>query len=311
MFKVRQAFFNVDGMQESTGWDFSKIPVDDEQTLEDSDTEAEEVTQEDAETVEDNTDETDSETQEETQEPAFSDETEIELGDDRQPVKLAELKQGYLRQSDYTKKTQALSEERKTFESERAQWEPVKGMHDFLTSNPWLNQQIEQFVKEFTSTGSISLEDALADAQYGQYINSLLAQTNQLTKELESYKGKVGELEFTGTMRDLKGELKAEYGDLATDEYLQTIEQRAKDEKLPLNVLKEIAETQLSKKKLEQTQAEVKKTRKQTEAETIKTLQEQRKSASPAPGRQGQRPNNEEVDTSKDWGSFLRAAATK
>lgn len=317
MFEVRQPFFNVDASD--SGWDFSAIPLsetaNDEETDEVSEVETLKAEgNEEAETAEEKSDEAASEEETATdaeEKPAFNDETEVDLGNGTQPVKFAELKQGYLRQSDYTKKTQLLADERKTFETERAEWEPVKGLNDFLGSNPWLAGEINRFVQEFTTTGAISIEDALADAQYGQYINSLLAQTNQLTKELESYKGKVGELEFSGTMRDLKGELKTEYGDLATDDYLSTIEKRAKDEKLPLNVLKEIAEAQLSKKKLEQVQAEGKKASKKAEADTIKSLQEQRKTTPPGPGSKGQRPADEAPDTNQDWGGFLKSIIKK
>lgn len=315
MFKVRQPFYNVDGAQTS-GWGGffapppESEPADDEQPEMDSEAEADET--EETETVEATADETaDEEGVTDTQEPAFNDETEVDLGEGRQAVKLAELKQGYLRQSDYTKKTQALADERKTFEAERAEWEPVKGLNDFLTANPWLAQQINQFVSDFSQTGTISLEEALADATYGQYINSLMAQNTQLQKQLDSVNAKFGELEFTGTMRDLKSGLKAEYGELATDEYLNTIEQRAKDEKLPLNVLKEIAEAHLSKKQLEKAQKEAKTASKKAEADTIRTLQEQRKSTPPGPRSQGQRPSQETPDTNKDWGSFLRSIPTK
>ena len=103
--------------------------------------------------------------------PAFNDETEVELGEGRQPVKLAELKLGYLRQSDYTKKTQALADERTTFESERTALEPVKKFDDFIKSNPYLFQEINKAIQTFNSTGVLPLEEVLADAQFGQYIN--------------------------------------------------------------------------------------------------------------------------------------------
>jgi len=47
--------------------------------------------------------------------------TEVELAGFDRPVKIAEMRDGYLRQSDYTRKTQALAAERKAFEEEHGQ----------------------------------------------------------------------------------------------------------------------------------------------------------------------------------------------
>jgi len=47
--------------------------------------------------------------------------TEVELAGFERPVKLSEMRDGYLRQADYTRKTQALSAERKTFEQDHEQ----------------------------------------------------------------------------------------------------------------------------------------------------------------------------------------------
>jgi len=294
MLNVRRPLFQV----EDTGdWGalaqslFSSDEVQPEVDTEDASLDAEET-----ETVEDEAqaDETEGdESSDDSEQPAFSDETEIELGEGRQPVKLAELKAGYLRQSDYTKKTQMLSEERKTFEAEREQWAPVKSMSDFLQANPYLSEQIQYFIREFTNTGNIPLEEALQDAQYGQYINTLLSENHKLSARLQEVEGKYGELEFTGTMKDLKSELKAEYGDLATEEYLNTLQERAKAEKLPLNVLKEIADAHLTKKKLEQTTQQSKK----VAAKTIQHLQETKSSLPPQPSSKGPVPKVS-VDTS-------------
>lgn len=53
------------------------------------------------------------------EEPAITDDTEIVIGDG-EAVTLRELRDGYLRQSDYTRKTQALSQEREAFAKEQA-----------------------------------------------------------------------------------------------------------------------------------------------------------------------------------------------
>lgn len=307
MFRVKQPFFNVD----EGGGDWfdddpidDETPVDDEQPNEDSETNAEEDGQtsesaadeaeESAADDADNADEDESEKGENDQ--TMDDDTDIDMGEGRQPVKLSELKQGYLRQSDYTKKTQALAEERKAFEAERESMTPIKQMSDFLTANPYLREQIQQFITEFTHTGHIPLEEALQDAAYGRYINTLMAQNQQLQRELQEVRGKYGELEFSGTMKELKSQLKAEYGELATDEYLQSLEDRAKKEQLPLNVLQEIADSHLAKQKLAEEQQRSKKAAKEAETKTYQKLREKADHLPPGPRKKGQVPNNDVRD---------------
>lgn len=321
MYQVKQPFYRADESDIGGDWGevFSRAAMDsgdDVQPEEDTEPEAEEE-QEDAseDVVEPDTDEESEEEQPEEEPesdtPTITDDTEIDLGEGKQAVKLSELKAGYLRQSDYTKKTQALADERKAFESEKTEYEPLKGMNDFLNSNPWLAQQINTFIQEFSQTGSISLEDALQDATYGQHLNYLMAENKRLSKENESLTGKVGDMEFTGTFRDLTTELKAEYGDLVTDEYITSLQQRAKDEKLSTTSLRDIAEAQLAKKQLEQLRQESKQKVKQTQAKTVQELQEQRKRTPAAPKSQGQRPSKDDTPTDGSWFEALRAAAKR
>ncbi|MCI3922436.1 hypothetical protein MO973_19575 [Paenibacillus sp. TRM 82003] len=305
MFKLRQPLFQVEDRQ---GWnDFFQAEeappepiVDEDQPLEESETPHDEVDEQD----EQETAEEEQPKEEAEAEQPFNDDTEVDLGEGRQPVKLSELKSGYLRQSDYTKKTQALAEERKAFEAERAEVEPVRGLKNFLDTNPWIEQQFHRFVQEFHQTGAIDFESALQDAVYGQYINTLLAKTNQLEKELESYKGKYSELEFTGSLRDLKSDLKAEYGDLVTDEYMQSLQERAKAENLPNGVLKDIAEAHLAKQKLQEATKQSKTATKDAEAKAFQKLAEKRTSLPSQPRKTGQVPSNRKsVDPHKpmDW----------
>lgn len=294
MFEVKQPFYNVD--VDGGGWDFSPAAetADDVQPEMDTDAEAleEEVIAGEHE-VEPGTDDGDEETEEQDDQegqPAFNDDTEVDLGNGTQPVKLGELKQGFMRQSDYTKKTQALSDERKSFESERAEWEPAKGLNDFLSSNPWLATKINQFVQEFTQTGQISLEDALEDGQYGQYINSLMAERNTLSKKVQELEGKTGELEFTGNMRDLKATLREEYSDLFSEDYFTTLQERGKTEKLPTSVLKEVADAHFTKLKLQQVDKQSKKATREAQAKTVQSLHEKRTSLPANPKKTGQVP---------------------
>jgi hypothetical protein len=323
MFKRFTPFFNVDGAP-ATGTttdlsgDWGSIarsvmeqPADDGQP--DADPEAEALEAEpNAEGQDVVEPDPDAETQEEPADTdlTFNDDTEVDLGEGRQPVKLAELKQGYLRQSDYTKKTQELATQRKEFETERQEWEPVKQLNDFLTNNPWLSEQITGFVKEFQQTGAISIEEALNDAVHGQYINHLLAENKKLTKELDGLRGEHEGLKLSSEMTKLQNELKAEYGDLVTDEYMNTLQERGKAEKLSVATLKEIAEGNLTKQKLQQTQTDKKKLTKETEAKTIQKLQEQRSATPPQPRQTGQRPADEAPDIgSMGWLELAKHAA--
>lgn len=292
MFAMKQPFYQVDDLDGS--WteaiQANAESVDDDQPEMESETKTEEEVEQVTEETAEVTEETATKEEEATEQSTLDDETEIDLGEGRQAVKLAELKSGYLRQSDYTKKTQELATQRKDFESELSEVEPLRGMKHFLDSNPWLQSQINTFIQEFSQTGSISLDEAIQDAQYGQYINSLMAHNNQLRQELDSISGKYGELEFGTSMDKVVSELKREYGDLLTEEYETSIRGRAKEQSLSSDVVKEIADGHLSKQKLLLNQNNTKKTKKDTEVKTIQSLQEQR-SKLPTPRSTGQRPS--------------------
>lgn len=297
MFKLHP-FFQLDGAD--GGWDGvfdSPAPAEDEQPAVDSEATEEEQPEPAVEEVQEDQSEGsaepeeagESEGEEKPEENGLSDDTQIDMGDG-QLMTLGELKKGYLRQSDYTRKTQALAEERKAFEAERNALAPVKKLSDFLAANPYVREQVQRFIREFSQTGRIPIEEALQDAVYGQYINALMAQNEQLRRELETVRAQLGEVQFTGTMRELKAQLKAEYGDLATDEYLASLEERAKTENIPLNVLKEIADAHLAKEKLAREQKARAKAAKQAEAKTYQKLREKADSLPSQPQRTGQVP---------------------
>lgn len=313
MFTVKQPFFKSDG--DDGGWgdvftQKTETPANDEQPETDSDVEGLEDGEKDTKSPEDETDkdddaddgDADNDDPENPDDKTLNDDTEIDLGEGRQPVKLAELKQGYLRQSDYTKKTQALAEERQTFEAERTQMTPIKQMSDFLGANPYLREQIQEFIKEFTTTGTIPLKEALQDAAYGQYINTLMAQNEQLTRELQDARGKYGELEFGTGMDKVIAELRAEYKELITPEYEQQLRDQAKTENLKPDMLKRLAKGDLAEKKLKQNTKKAK----DIEADTIQNIQEKRNSLPPQPKSKGQKPNTTKSVEDMSWGELLR-----
>lgn len=246
--------------------------------------------------------EKDDEQDDEEEKPAFDDDTEIELGEDKKPVKLSELKNGYLRQSDYTKKTQALSEERKVFEAEKAEMEPVKGWLDYINQNPYLFQQINQAIDQWNQSGVLPIEEVLADSQAGKYINHLMAENSRLQKELDQAQGDYQTTKFDADMNTLLSELKAEYGDLVTSEYEESLRKQARDEGLSKEVLKRIAKGDLAEQKLEQSQKESKK----AEAKTKQKLRETK--LPPQPKNKGQQPAPKEIDTDGDWLSIFKQA---
>lgn len=317
MFRINTPRFNLDGSSEGGDWGsiaqsaLSEESVDEGQSVADPDTEeleTAEITDTDDVVEPDG----EPEQEEEASTSPFDDEAEVELGEGRQPVKFAELKQGYLRQSDYTKKTQALATERQTFETERASWEPAKQTDEFLRTNPWLAQQINSFIQEFKNTGSIPIEEAMQDMQYGQYINTLVADVTRLTLENQSLRGDYEGIKLTSEMTGLQNDLKAEYGELVTPEYIQSLQERGKAEKLSTATLKDIAEGYLTKQQMQQNKQDVKKVTKETQAKTIQSLQEKRSSLPPQPKQNGQRPGDNAPDTSTmDWMQMAKMAAGK
>jgi hypothetical protein len=260
-------------------------------------TEGEETTEHE---VEPDGEETAEETTEET--PAFDDDTEIELGEDRQPVKLSELKSGYLRQSDYTKKTQALAEERKTFESEKAEMEPIKGWLDYINENPYLFNQVNEAIKAWNNIGEIAPLDEVLNTEAGPYINRLMARVSELEGELNRVSGEYQTTKFDSDMKALVNDLKADYGDLITPEYEQSLITQAREQGLSTDVLKRIAKGDLAEQKLQQ----VSKDSKKVEAKTKQKIRETK--LPPQPKKVAQQPAKEELDTSGDWLSIFKQA---
>jgi hypothetical protein len=115
--------------------------------------ESEEVEYSAEDSSEDYTDENAEETEyqeEETQEPQRF---KVKVDNEEIEVTLEELQQGYSRTKDYTKKTQALAETRKTVEAERARIEEAKQMRDTYAQRL---QVIEQMLNQNPDNENLS-----------------------------------------------------------------------------------------------------------------------------------------------------------
>jgi len=231
------------------------------------------------------------------------------MGEGRAPIKLSELKDGYMRTSDYTKKTTALKSEREAFEQEKKTYEPAKQWLDHMQANPWLWQQINTAIERFNETGAIPIDEVLQDAEYGKYVNHLLADNTRLQKELDSIKGEYEGVKLTSEMSNLRTELQAEYGDLVTDDYMQQLQDRAKNEKLSTATIREIADGHLAKEKLKASNTDVKKAKRQAEAKTVQKIAETRKRAPEAPTAKATAPSSKEPNRRGSWGDFFRSLA--
>lgn len=190
---------------------------------------------------------------------------DIDMGEGRQAVKMSELKSGYLRQSDYTKKTQELATQRKEVEAQAEKLKPVGDRLEHMNNNPWLWGQINKAIEQFNQTEVFDIDEALADAHYGKYLNHLMAENKRLSGELERVNGEYEGVKLTGDMSKLRNELTAEYGDLVTDDYMQQLQDRAKEEKLSTSTLKEIADGHLAKQAMQASKTDVKKATKQAD----------------------------------------------
>lgn len=230
---------------------------------------------------------------------------EIELGGERKPVKLSELKDGYMRMSDYTKKTTEIATLRKEVEAQTEALKPIQQWHDHINQNPWLWQQLNAAIEEFGRTEVLPLEEVLQDAQYGKYINHLVHENNKLKADNQKLSGDFEGIKLTSDMGKLQSELATEYGDLVTPEYMQSLQERAKTEKLSTSTLKEIAEGYLAKEKLKSTGTSTKKTVKEAEAKAIQKLAETRKQSPPTPKAKGQTPKDE-VSVDGSWSDFFK-----
>lgn len=278
---------SVDDQPEVESEEVVETEVTDEVVEPDSDETTEEETEE--------TTEEESEEDTEEEKPLFDDDTDIDLGEGRQPVKLSELKNGYLRQSDYTKKTQTLAEEKKAFESEQEAIKPYQEFKQFIDQNPYPMQVFNKLIEQWQHGGEpVSIEEAL-DSEAGPYLNHLLSENKRLQSELEQTKGQYESTQFETNMSTLLTDLKAEYGDLVTSEYESTLRTQAKEEGLSVDVLKRIAKGDLAEQKLKQEKESAKK----AEAKTKQKMRETK--LPPQPKNKGNSPAPKEIDLDGSW----------
>lgn len=321
MFKIRQPLFNADGHPATEvyqgGWngffDKSDDAASDEQPETDSDADyvEDEDTQDAPDSPESDDNDGDEETSDELDEAADEPEEdpEITLGEGKKPVKLSELKQGYLRQADYTKKTQELATQRTELDGQRESLKVAQGFKDHMEANPWLWGQVNSALQEFEKTGVLPIEEVLQDAQYGKYVNHLLAENNQLKTQLDSINGEYEGVKMSSAMQSLKSDLQADYGDLVTDEYIGKLQERAKAESLSPATLKEIAEGYLAKQSLSTNKKDVKAMSKKAEAKAIQKLAETKRSAPSSTKSTGVRPSTKSGNAAQagSWGDFFKS----
>jgi len=269
--------------------------------------EIEEDESEEVEADEVEADEDQPETESEDDTPEVVEDPEYELGDGKKKVKLSELKEGFMRTSDYTKKTQELASQRKEVEAQTEKLKPVQDWLTHMEDNPWLWGQINQAIEEFNRSEVLPLQEVLQDAQYGAYVNRLTADNNRLKRELDSVKGEYEGVKLNTEFSKLKGELSTDYGDLVTPEYMQSLQDRAKKEKLSTSTLKEIAEGHLAKEKLKSQSTNVKKETKKAEAKAVQSLAETRRNAPSRPKPAAQAPAKTDVVRNEGWKEFFKS----
>ncbi len=154
--------------------------------------------------------------------PSFDDTTEIELeGGEKVPLK--ELRSGYLRQKDYTQKTQSLAEQRKELET-------FKGWFD----NP--NLSAFEKVKFIADQFGVSIAEAKAikegveDNDFGDLdpndprdkrIIEAIKEARETKKELASIKNNLGQRDVVSAKREVEVEVaavKEKYKDIDDEE---------------------------------------------------------------------------------------------
>ncbi len=117
---------------------------------------ADEPEEAEADEVEELFDLEDSPEDEEPEAPVVTDETQFELPGVDQPVSLKELKDGFLRQADYTRKTQALAEQRKEAEDAVRFWEAIQ-------ANP------VDVIKGLAAKAGIPVEGQVKDVEFSPF----------------------------------------------------------------------------------------------------------------------------------------------
>ncbi|MEN2765772.1 hypothetical protein [Ornithinibacillus xuwenensis] len=235
--------------------------------------------------------ETDNETGEETEEESAQ-ESElftVKVDGEEREVSIDDLKENYSKGENYTRKMQELADEKKQFEAQQEEYEPTQKWMEYWTNNPYLKEQIMNVLNEWEKTSVLPLEPldkVINESSSGRYINHLILENARLKDQLEDVNGKYNSTVLDTELSKLESELKAEYEDLADDEYLSNLRKQAEEEGLTVEVLKRIAKGELADKKIAKINEDNAKKQKEIEAETIKNIQKNKASSTGALGQE-------------------------
>lgn len=123
--------------------------------------------------------------------PEITDDIEVEIDGDK--ITLGELRNGYLRQSDYTKKTMSLAEQRKAYEKELAEAkEYILAINDYYKNNPdkynemveFYNNNGEVTVKDKGDEGKTSVQKAMRNPEYDNQLKKIMQEQEQLKRDV-------------------------------------------------------------------------------------------------------------------------------
>lgn len=139
--------------------------------------------------------------------PSFTDDTEVDLGDGKK-ISFKELKSGYSRQDDYSRKTAELAEERKGLEAD-------KEILDWL-KNPEIppDTKIKALAAEWNVPFEVAkeavegLEDGTIDPTTSKELKSLRQEMQGLKKELETRDGVATEKEVSSEIATVREKYK-------------------------------------------------------------------------------------------------------
>jgi hypothetical protein len=177
---------------------------DEEAEYEESDAEADDETEE----ADSELDEEDSEDESESQELPDDLTVRVKVDGEEVEVTLAELRNGYSRTSDYTRKAQALAEERKAFQSEAETIRQERAQYAELL--PLLQQQIMQQVSSEPDWDSLYNEDPIeASRLERQWKKSREEQAYRL-QAIQAEQERLAQEQATYQMRQLQEFVEAE-----------------------------------------------------------------------------------------------------
>ncbi len=157
--------------KEYSEWEYEEEEEDKEEELDNNSSEEDEEDQESEESKKNLKDE---------------DEVEVELGDKKEKVTLSELKKGYMRQSDYTRKTQELSkkDEKKVVDKSK---EIIENKEDYPEEDVKAAEYFMKIAKD--KFGLLTKEEYEAEKNKEKQINELDNSFKKLSSDVEKMKG--------------------------------------------------------------------------------------------------------------------------